>query len=353
MNVLSALLGEKSLGGTARIGGKLAAAVLLCLWVSCSVEEAAEFMGSRSQAPVFLGCKTEDSATIQFRFSRPVEVLAFNAEPSLPVESIAGGEVVRVNLSGSVPGGEPYTADILVKDSGGNTLNVLIPFRSRNERIPRILINELRTEYSSSSSSPPRPRIEFVELRVMEAGNLGALRLFIAGNTKKPLAFEFPPVEVAANQYLVVHLRTLESGAVNETGEDLSLSGGNEAGPEARDFWMPGTEKLLHKTDAVYLLDQDDKIIDAVMMSEQSDPWWTKDHFVEAADLFYRQGAWVSGDGEIPGPAAAVITGSSTATRSICRDETVPDSNTAADWYVTVTSGATPGAKNNTKRFDE
>jgi hypothetical protein len=312
------------------------------------MEETAEFMGSRSQAPVFLGCKTEGPEVIQFLFSRSVEVLSFNSDPSLPVESIAGGEVVRVNLSGSVPGGEPYTADILVKDEGGNTLNVLIPFRSRNERIPRILINELRTEYSSA-----QPRIEFVELKTMEAGNLGALRLYIAGNTKKPLVFEFPPVEAAAHQYIVVHLRTIEKEAVNETGDDLSLSGGNEAGPLARDFWAPGAEKLLHKTDAVYLMDQDDVIIDAVMISEKNDPWWTKDHFVQAADLFYRQGAWVSGDGEIPGPAAAVITGSSTATRSICRDETVQDSNTAADWYVTVTSGATPGAENNTKRFDE
>jgi hypothetical protein len=312
------------------------------------VEEAVEFMGNPLQAPVFLGCKAESPRTIQFQFSRPVEVLSFNADPPLPVESIDGGELVRVNLSGGLPGGEPYTADILVKDERGNTLNVLIPFRSRNERMPRLLINELRTEYSSS-----QPRIEFVELKVTEAGNLGALRLFIAGNPKKPLVFEFPPAEAARGDYIVVHLRTLEQGAENETGDNLGLSGGYDANPGARDFWIPGAEKLLRKTDAVYLLDQDDKIIDAVMMSETGDPWWTKDHFVQAADLFYQQGAWVSGEGEISGPASAVITGSATATRSICRDETVPDSNSAADWYVTVTSGATPGAENNKRRYDE
>jgi hypothetical protein len=327
----------------------LAGLVGLCL--SCSVEESAGVLGSRSQAPVFLGCRAASTEALQFRFSRPVEVLAFNASPSLPVESIEGGELIQVNLSDSIPGGESYTVDILVKDGEGNTLNVLVPFRSRNDRMPRLLINELRTEYASSSTG--KPRIEFVELKAEEEGNLGALRLFIAGNTKKPLVFEFPPAELAAGEYTVLHLRTLEEGTADETGDDLDLSKGYEAGALSRDFWVPGAEKLLHKTDAVYLMDQDDNIIDAVMMSEKADPWWTKDHFVQAADLFHQQGAWVSPDEEIPGPPAAAITGSSTATRSICRDETVPDSNTAADWYVTVTSGATPGALNNPKRFEE
>ncbi|MDR1971058.1 MAG: lamin tail domain-containing protein [Treponema sp.] len=321
---------------------------VLCLSVSCSVEEAVEILGGRSQTPVFLGYKASGGQTLQFRFSQAVEVLAFTTEPALPVESIEGGEVVRVNLSARVPGGEPYAADILVKDEGGNTLNVLVPFRSRNERLPKLLINELRTEYS-------RPKAEFVELKALEAGNLGALRLFISGNTKAPLVFEFPPAEVAAGDYIVVHLRTLEEDAVNEHTGDPALSGGTDAAKTAWDFWVPGTEKLLHKTDTVYLMDQDDRIVDAVMMSENPDPWWTKDHFVQAADLLYQAGAWNSADGEIPSPIDAVITASikTAMTRSISRDETVEDRNTAADWYISATSAATPGAKNNPNRYVE
>ncbi|MDR2747572.1 MAG: lamin tail domain-containing protein [Treponema sp.] len=320
----------------------------LCVCVSCSVEETIEVLGNRSQAPVFLGCRAASGQTLQFRFSQPVEVLSFIANPPLPVESVENGEVVQVNLSAGIPGGEPYTADILVKDEGGNTLNVLIPFRSRNERLPRLLINELRTEYS-------KPKTEYVELKTLEAGDLGALRLFIPGNTKTPMVFEFPPAEVAAHQYIVIHLRTVEDGVVNETGGDPSLSGGADTAVNSWDFWIPNSEKLLHKTDVVYLMDQDDNIIDAVMMSENPDPWWTKDHFVEAADLLYRQEAWASADGEIPGPADAVVTFNikTAMTRSISRDETVPDSNGAADWYITATSGATPGTVNNAKRFEE
>jgi hypothetical protein len=194
-----------------------------------------------------------------------------------------------------------------------------------------------------------------VELKALEAGNLGALRLFIPGNTKAPVVFEFPPAEVGAEQYIVVHLRTVEDGVVNEANGDPSLSGGADTTKISWDFWVPDSEKLLHKTDVVYLMDQDDTIVDAVMMSENPDPWWAKDHFVQAADLLYRQGAWASAEGEIPGPADAVITFNikTAMTRSISRDETVPDSNSAADWYITATSGATPGAVNSTKRFEE
>jgi hypothetical protein len=319
--------------------------------VSCSLEDTAQILGKHSQAPAYLGCKAAGLREIQFSFSQPVQVLSFSADPPLPVKEITDGSPVQVILSGDIPGGEPYTADILVKDDEGNTLNVLVPFRSRNERVPGILINEVRTEYS-------KPKTEFVELKTLEAGNLGALRLFIAGHTANPLVFEFPPLEAAAGEYILIHLRSIESGEgvmVNETGTDLNLSGGADSSVHARDLWVPGSEKLLHKTDAVYLMDQDDRVLDAVMLSETDDPWWTKEHFVQAADLLYRQGAWVQGEGKIPGPSDAVITaGIKTAmTRSICRDKGVADTNSKADWYIANTSKASPGAENDPTRYVE
>jgi hypothetical protein len=325
--------------------------LLAGLSVSCSIEEKALVLGKHSQAPAYLGCRTAGTREIQFNFSQPVQVLSFTSDPPLPVQEITGGSPVQVILSGDIPGGEPYTADILVKDEEGNTLNVLVPFRSRNDRVPGILINELRTEYS-------KPKTEFVELKTLEAGNLGALRLFIAGNTANPLVFEFPPLEAAAGEYILVHLRSIENNEalmVNETGTDLSLSGGSDSSATARDLWVPGSVKLLHKTDAVYLVDQDDRILDAVMLSEADDPWWSREHFVQAADLLHQQGAWVQGEGKIPGPADAVITYTikTAMTRSISRDETVPDSNSAADWYIANTSKATPGAKNDPARYLE
>ncbi|MDR3191634.1 MAG: hypothetical protein LBT87_01060 [Treponema sp.] len=324
------------------------AVFLLCLLSTCSTGELVEeILGSSSEAPVFLAYQPLSNREINFRFSLPVRVKSLNLEPFLPVESLSEGTDVKLILGENPAGGERFIADILVEDHAGNTLNVLIPFRTRNERVPRLLINELRTEYS-------KPRTEFVELKALEEGSLGALRLYIAGNTKDPLVFEFPPVEVAADEYILLHLRTLDSdtGAVNETGPDLDLSKGNEAHDKARDFWVPGSAKLLHPTDVVYLTDQDDTIIDAVILSEAPDSWWSKEEFVQAADMLYRQEAWLSEDGKIAGPQDAVITGKTTPTRSICREESVSDGNDAGDWYITANSSATPGGPNNPKRYE-
>jgi hypothetical protein len=322
---------------------------LLCLLSACSTGEAVEqILGSSSEAPVFLAYQPLSGREISFQFSLPVRVKSLNLEPPLPVESLSEGSGVKIVLGENPAGGERFVADILVEDHAGNTLNVLIPFRTKNERTPRLLINEVRTEYS-------KPKTEFVELKTLEAGNLGALRLYIAGNTKNPLVFEFPPAEVAAGEYVVLHLRTLDSdtGAVNETGPNLALSKGNEAADKARDFWIPGSAKLLRPTDVIYLTDQDDKIIDAVMLSENPDSWWSKEEFVQAADMLYRQEAWLSGDGKIAGPQDAVITGKTTLTRTICREESVSDGNDAGDWYITATSSATPGGPNNPKRYED
>jgi hypothetical protein len=99
-------------------------------------------------------------------------------------------------------------------------------------------------------------------------------------------------------------------------------------------------------------MDQDDQIVDAVMLSEAPDSWWSKEEFVQAADMLYRQAAWLSDAGEIAGPQDAVITETTTATRSICREESVSDSDNAGDWYITANSSATPGGPNSPKRYE-
>jgi hypothetical protein len=332
----------------------LAGFIGVCLFASCSTEEEDVIQqvleSSSSEAPVFLACKVVSSREINFQFSLPVRVVSLNFEPPVPVESRSDGEVVNVVLEEALNVGESIVADILVEDDVGNTLNVLVPFRAWNDRIPKLVINELQDDYAKDA------RIEFVELRTLSAGNLGAIRLFITSYTKNPLVFEFPPVEVEAGEYVCIHLRTVDEGTVNETGPDLNLSAGRYA-TEGRDFWIPGSTKFLHKTDVVYLLDQDDNIIDAVMMSESPDSWGTgsKEHFVTAADLLHKQGAWIAADGGIPGPQDAIPSQNKTASRSISRDETVPDTNSAADWYITAHTtknpGATPGKENNPTRF--
>ncbi|MDR1904686.1 MAG: hypothetical protein LBQ88_20670 [Treponema sp.] len=322
---------------------------------SCSTEIAIEeVLGASTASPVFLSFKAVSSTEVAFEFSAPVKVLSLHFEPALEVASISEGANVSINLKQDLGAEKKLLADILVEDENENTLNVLVPFRGRNNRLPPLLINELRTEHSSSTTKTGKvERIEFVELKTLSAGNLAALRLFIASYSMTEPIFEFPSVEVKSGEYIVVHLRTLETGTVNETGADLGASAGTDASPTGRDFWYPDTTAQLGMTDAVFLLDQDNRVLDSVVLSKTADKW-SKEVFADAAKFLAQQGAWLPGNGKagtIPGPADAVITESTTATRTICRDESITDTNKAADWYITDTSKASPGTKNNTERY--
>jgi hypothetical protein len=317
----------------------------VCSCVTDGTETTAKILGKSSEAPVFLSCKAVSEKEIDFLFSLPVKVKALHFSPDIQQDGIENGSTVRVSISGGPGPGELVTADLLAEDNNGNTINVLVSFRTRNNRLPSLLINELRTEYSKLKG-------EYIEIRAIEAGNLGALRVIVAGNYKDPLIYEFPSIEVAKGEYITLHLRTTEESNRDELGSSLEESGGADSSPIARDFWIPGSAKLLHKTDAVYLLDQDDGVADAVMLSESADPWWKKDYFAEAAEFLYNAAAWKGHDNKICDPSKAVQSAGTTVTRTICRDESLgKNSGTAADWYITADRCASPGKPNSSNKY--
>jgi hypothetical protein len=326
---------------------------------SCSTAETAiqEVLSGSASSPVFLDCKAVSSTELIFRFSRPVRMVSFYMEPFNDVLSYEEGEEINITLSRPMREGEKIVTDILVEDEKRNTLNVLAPLRARNDRMPDLFINEIRTENS-------KPKAEFIEFYSNSAGNLGALRVFVASVSVTQPVYEFPPVEVNAGEYIVLHLRSTEEGCVDETGSNLALSGGTDAHPNARDFWVPGNTKHMHKTTAVYLVDQDDRIIDAVLLNENAGSTWgngtaaitTK--MTAATEFIASQGAWLPrGEQMAPGtytltPADAASSAGTTNTRTICRDETLGRGKKPENWYVTATSSATPGRRNSEKRHN-
>ena len=321
---------------------------------SCSTDRGIQqILGTSAEAPVFLDCRPVSSTEIVFSFSVPVHLVSFSIDPDREASATEDGKELRISFEQALEEGKKYTVDILVEDADRNSLNVIVPFRARNDRMPPLVFNELRTEYS-------KPKVEYLEFHTSEAGNLGAIRLFIAGHSLSVPVYEFPPTEVKAGEYIVLHLRSIEEGCVDETGTDLGLSRGTEASSEARDFWLPGSSKLFHKTDALWLLDQDDRIIDAVLLSENPGAEWGQKEsaIAQAAEFLSRKNAWRprSGDeaekGWVPAPLDAISTSGTTNTRTICRDETFPAAPWAGNWYITATSCATPGKPNNPKRYN-
>jgi len=325
---------------------------------SCSTGDsaaaaAAQMLGGSSQALLFINCKTVSAEELEFEFSQPVTVKSLNFEPALEIASIEDGSIVKVRLEESPGPGVLFTADLLAEDTAQNSINVLVQFRSRNDRMPKLVINEICTEYSNTNAGKKE---EFIEFKMESAGNLGAMRVVVMGNTNaaKLTTYEFMPVEVEEGEYVTLHLRTWDDFCKDETGDNLEESKSLNSSPTGRDFWLPGTDKLIHKAaTVVYVLDQDDNVLDAVMLSATPDPWWKNAWQAEASEFLFSQKAWKSAEGTIGGPAAAVNSSATSNTRTICRDETAEDTNTAADWYIVANSSATPGKRNSTTRYSK
>jgi hypothetical protein len=332
-----------------------AAAVLCAVLPSCTDDAAMnKVLGAGAEAPVFISYRAVSGTEIEFLFSTPVKVIEAYTDTNVEFEPFPDvyESTVALRFQAEHSGGASITAGFLVEDADGNSLNLLIPFKTRNDRMPETVLNEIRLDYS-------KPTVEFIELYAKSAGNLGAMRLFAASSSVEEAIYEFPPVEVAAGEYITLHLRTLDPAIeVDELDGNLKKSGASnakDANDTGRDIWAPGAVKYLHKTDAIYLLDQDDRIIDAVVISASQDEWNKNKATVStAAELMAKQGAWLNRDGEAvktPGYTDAVSSEGTTGTRTLCRDETKPDSNTLLDWYICAASNASPGKENSAKRY--
>jgi len=208
-----------------------------------------------------------------------------------------------------------------------------------------LVINELRTEYSRITQ-----RYEFIEFKVKRAGNLNGIRLFIMADSNNPFIYDFPSINVALGEYITLHLQTPENNFKDELGDNLELSGGNDSCPTARDLWVVGSKELLCATDIVYLEDDGNNVMDAVVLSEKPSKTWGNDysHFAKIEEFLFYEGAWKAANGSMPTPLDVVNTSSikSSTAKSVCRYEGREISHTASDWYISG-SGTTPGLPNN------
>ncbi|MCL2214477.1 MAG: hypothetical protein FWC06_04620 [Treponema sp.] len=290
---------------------------------------------------VFLGIRTDGEGVIEFDFSKPVTVKELNFEPAFSIAALKNGTTVKVTLNESIPLGIQIKAVLIAEDENKNLVNISETLFIENNKAPELTLNEL---CNISLIDGGAAIAEFIELKIKSRGNLGAVRVFITENSSatKQTVYQFPSVEVQKDDYVVLHLRTTHPDSVNECGNNLAESGGHNSSPAARDFWVPGDEKLLDKNSIVYVLDQDDKILSAVMISENPGSPYPNSFLNKAAAFLLEQGAWTGNP---------VDSKASTNTRTICRDENLTvSSKSSADWYITAIKCKTPGTVNNPTR---
>jgi len=312
---------------------------------SCAMDPSVvSVWGGEFSVPKIVSLVTVGTAEVSARFTAPVSVtkalVVVPEDPgvSIPVswEPAADDNGIRFLLGGTVGIGVQAALAATVTDARGNSLSFSLPFTGYNDRVASLLINEVRTDYS-------KPKVEYIEFLVLKGGNLGGIEISNAMNTVRPV-WEFPAVEVAAGDFVLYHLRSVEEGLVNETGS-MDASAGIDARAGARDFWDTLTSAPLKKTNVVLVRERKGgRIMDALLSAETDKTAWPNGTVLAAAEEAVAAGAW------LPGALvtdAAVSTGTSP-TRTLGRNGLSADSQTNSDWTICATGKCTPGATNTT-----
>ena len=258
--------------------------------------------------------------------------------------------------------GEAYILSGLACDKEGNSLLFQVPFHGFNTNVAGIVLSEVRTE--ASNAKKDNAKIEFVELYVHTSGDLAGMSLVNAVDEDKFGEYVFPSAEVDAGEYIVVHFRTAEDFAgacIDETSSDLNASTAPDSCADARDFWVPGTEARLGKSDVIVVRERlNGKIVDALLYAESGIKESAFEKLLPAAQQVVSEGGW-SGTEDV----ATWVNGDGlTTTRTLSRqnideiDRAVESSSPipvvcSDDWFVVATSSATPGLPNSTDKFSK
>lgn len=294
--------------------------VSVLLFVSCSespsVDELVNALTlSDSQPPVLLEVVSDSDRTVRLVFSEKVMPFsdsfgAYNAKED--------ENSIVITLKKSLEPGKSSSVNARVKDLAGNTTQVNVTVWGYNPNPAKVLINEFTTR--GSDSSPDR-----LELAVTDSGNLAGFTIYVGTPENYDSRFIFPDKYVNKGDFIVLYWSPSAPSAASGV-----FASGSNAKPSSNNGVF-----VLSKSPS-----QGADVLDAVLYSSfessQYDGWGTKNALLRATWVLER-GLWHSD---------AINCSASTATRSVSRLKDLKDTDSSADWYVTVTSGATFGSAN-------
>ena len=254
--------------------------------------------------------------------------------------------------------GMEYVLFAEAEDKKGNTLSFSTSFYGYNEKVPKLLLSEVRTEAS-------KPKPEFIELYCLSDGNTGGMILEIFYNKASSFKYVLPAASVKAGEYIVLHLRSYDEQkpfCVNEADSDdsvFSASTAVDSCPDSRDFWYDDNVKLIGKTSVILLWERTKgRMLDALLIAESEKDGWLSAAAGDAAQSAVLADIWIDG----AAISDAVCSDKTTATRTVSRqniaeiteaagspDFVWPVPVSASDWMVVATSQATPGKPNSSK----
>ena len=292
--------------------------VVAVLPVSCKMsEEGVTVYDGDYSAPVIESIEVLDEKTVQMNFSEGVKIgsvvvskfiggisdsiLHSDTEKVSDAIEAAGGEFGRLDVEAEVSEdgltvtytmqedcevGEPYEIFGTVEDEIGNSLTFCVPFTGYNSRVPDLIFTEVQIKYAKGSEKGNVVyRGEFVELLALCDGNLGGLEL-VGGADGESKKFVFPAVEVSQGELIMVHLRTVGEGCVNELGENLDEATAPYAVPGVRNLWSENTTARYNDDSDVIILRNSatDSVLEAFMYAVEDASEWKKGPVVLAKE---------------------------------------------------------------------
>ncbi|MFA6938239.1 MAG: hypothetical protein WCQ67_08410 [Treponema sp.] len=343
--------------------------------VSCKItEEGIQLLTGDFSVPKIQTFTVQSNECVKLEFDKPIvktsaTVFLENKESSqAEVANILTNEnkTATFTFSQKTETGKKYIIQGMVNDENGNSLTFSIPFKGYNSSIPSIAISEVRNAYSSSTNKitgAKKYKSEYIELYVLKEGNLSGLELVSAGDGEEK-KYSLPAVNVLAGEYILIHLRNLEEGSIDELENNIALSTATDSSDKARDFWVQNKTARLSSSDIIILRNSgNSEILDAFVFAESSLQEWDASYkqFVQDVEA---SGIWVDTESNATcSVQSAVISDnitSSATTRSFSRQNVLllkPDissgkiTNSSSQWIVTAAKGITPGYENSTTYY--
>jgi hypothetical protein len=319
-------------------------AIAAAAFLACSCSQVSELPlppAADFRPPGLLEAGPSGARSLEARFDEPVTLVAGSLaiEPSAGIRGTADGPELRVDFDEDQSPGLDYRLAGEVDDSRGNRTRFILRFVGWNGEPASLRVSEVQTGKNGSASRPHR---DYVELEVLEKGNIGGEELSWS-STVKTMSYRFPGIRVEKGDFIVLHLSPegLEAEK-DELGPDTSASGGIDATAAGRDLWS-GAGGLPDESGILCLRSRPGgPAVGGFFYADEDKSGAMGDDKLSAlAAELAGAGAWT-----FAGPKPTwddAFKWKPSSARSICRSGA---SAGASSWYVTPAGGQSPGSAN-------
>jgi hypothetical protein len=318
----------------------LAAACLAA--AGCSPDSSAALYPSADlRPPGLVEAGPAGSRVVLLRFDESVTLVAGSlaVEPDAEVRGHAEGERLVVDFDSDQKPGADYSLVGEVEDGCGNRTRFLVRFTGWNDRAPRLLLSEVQTGKNSSKTKPHR---DFVELEVLEDGNVGGEELSWSSSVKSA-TYRFPGIDARKGDFIVLHLAPEGiPEEKDELGVELSSSGGVDATATGRDLWCAAMALPDENGIISLALRPGGPPVDGLFYADDAKSGALgAGRLAGALSALVLAGIWPLSDSE-PAWTDGVPWSGSTA-RSLCRSG---QGNGPSAWYIGASGAQSPGSPN-------